>query len=108
MLQTVAPNEPLVPFIGRFVSLAMTPGLRRYVRAVSRAEKASQRLDKVDSAPGSGCVPEVSDPPHVVHWRVRHREERSDVAIHGRASFVRWIALLRSRRRQTQARRARR
>jgi hypothetical protein len=68
-------EEPVVGFLKSFAGLAAWKGL---TAQRARREKATQRIEIAESAPGNGMVPSPPDPQYLVRECaaavVRHRE----------------------------------
>src|SRR5271170_6661826 len=61
--------EPIVDLFNRGVSVVGIAAREAVTAKRSRPEMAPQRLEKIESAPGNGMVPEASNPQNLVHGR---------------------------------------
>ena len=61
--------EPIVDLLNRGVSVAGIAAREGLTAKRNSPEMAAQRLEKIESAPGNGMVPETSSPQDVVHGR---------------------------------------
>jgi hypothetical protein len=65
--------EPIVDLLNRGVSVVGIAAREDLTAKRSRPEMAPQRLEKIESAPGNGMVPEDSNPQDVVPGRAAGR-----------------------------------
>jgi hypothetical protein len=65
--------EPIVDLLNRGVSVVGIAAREDLTAKRSRPEMAPQRLEKIESAPGNGMVPEGSNPQDMVHGRAAGR-----------------------------------
>ncbi len=65
--------EPIVDLLNRGVSVVGIAAREDLTAKRSRPEMAPQRLEKIESAPGNGMVPEDSNPQDLVHGRAAGR-----------------------------------